>query len=110
MARKPSDDGKPGRKRRGRGEGAVFQRKSDGLWVGTVSQGYDSNGKRVRITVYGATKAEALAALYKAKHGGVKKDRVTVGEFCKAWLEKVEGSGGCTSSTSGSTLSRGSAR
>ena len=70
-----------GRARRGRGEGGVFQRKSDGLWVGTVSQGYDANGKRVRITVYGSTKGEALAALEMAKNGGVKKDRVTVGEY-----------------------------
>lgn len=81
-----------GRARRGRGEGGVFQRKSDGLWVGTVSLGYDAKGKRVRITVYGSTKGEALAALDLAKNGGVTKDRVTVGEFCRSWLDRMEGS------------------
>ncbi len=81
-----------GRARRGRGEGGVFQRKSDGLWVGTVSQGYDANGKRVRITVYGATKSEAMKNLAAARAGGVQKDRVTVAEFGKSWLEKIEGS------------------
>src|SRR5262245_39247282 len=49
--------------RRGRGEASIFQRESDGLWVGTVSLGYDGEGKRIRRTVYGATKGDAQTKL-----------------------------------------------
>lgn len=50
------------RTRRGRGEGSVFLR-SDGLWTGSLTLGYDGNGKRRRRVVYGATKTEADAIL-----------------------------------------------
>ncbi len=90
MARKPGDDGKPVRKRRGRGEGGICQRP-DGIWEASVSQGFDANGKRVRIRVFGKTKAEALEKLDKAKHGGIPRDRVTVGEFIADWLERGKG-------------------
>ena len=43
------------RKRRGRGEGSIFQR-ADGRWTATITVGYDGNGKRKRRTVYGKTK------------------------------------------------------
>ena len=52
------------RKRRGRGEGGIYQR-SDGLWVASRSLGYDAQGKRVRKVAYGVTKAEAREALLK---------------------------------------------
>jgi integrase len=54
------------RKRRGRGEGSIFQR-SDGLWVGTVSLGFGADKKRRRKTVYGATKKEVTDALLKLR-------------------------------------------
>jgi hypothetical protein len=38
--------------RRGHGEGAIYQRASDGKWVGSVNLGYE-NGKRKRKTIYG---------------------------------------------------------
>jgi hypothetical protein len=46
------------RKRRGRGEGSIFER-ADGVWVGSVSLGYDTNGKRLRKTVYGGQEGGA---------------------------------------------------
>lgn len=49
-------------KRRGRGEGSVFQRK-DGLWVGEITVGYNANGKAKRKTKYGASKSEVLEKL-----------------------------------------------
>jgi len=52
------------RKRRGRGEGGIFQR-GDGQWVGTVSLGYKADGKRRRKVVYGATKDEVAKKLRK---------------------------------------------
>jgi integrase len=37
---------------------SVYQRKSDGKWVGSISLGKDTNGKRKRKTVYGDTEDE----------------------------------------------------
>jgi hypothetical protein len=47
--------------RRINGEGSVYQRKSDGLWVGAVTLGYDENGHQRRKTVSAKTRSEALA-------------------------------------------------
>lgn len=79
------------RARRGRGEGGVYQRESDGLWVGTVSLGYDGNGKRKRKTVYGATKKEAIDRLRdvqdRAARGTLTDAKnLTVGRFLDEWL------------------------
>ncbi|MEO2019152.1 MAG: tyrosine-type recombinase/integrase [Fuerstiella sp.] len=46
--------------KRANGEGTVFQRESDGRWVGRISLGQDATGKRIRKTVYGKTQKEAL--------------------------------------------------
>jgi integrase len=79
------------RKRRGRGEGGIYQR-GDGQWVGSVSLGYDASGKRRRKVVYGATKDEVQKKLRKVQ---VKSDAgtlaeagsLTVGDFLQNWLE-----------------------
>jgi integrase len=77
------------RKRRGRGEGAIFQR-ADGLWTASASLGYDSEGKRKRRTVYGATKKEVQEKLSKLQRDGVgalgEADRLTVGQYLGRWL------------------------
>lgn len=77
------------RKRRGRGEGGIYQRQSDNLWTGAVTVGYDENGKRIRKVVYGKTKAEALQKMRKATDHAVasKKELLRVGGFLDAWLE-----------------------
>jgi integrase len=79
------------RKRRGRSEGSIFQR-SDGLWVGTISLGYDGAGKRRRRTVYADSKADVQAkvrALQTSADAGALPDagRITVGEYVNHWLE-----------------------
>ena len=51
------------RKRRGSGEGGVYQRTSDGKWVGSITTGRMPTGRQRRRDVHGATKAEALAKL-----------------------------------------------
>jgi integrase len=79
-------------KRRGTGEGSIFQR-SDGRWTGTISLGFNSKtGKRQRKTVYGSTMAEVrdkLDALkQQAKHGTksiIGKD--TVAGYLQRWLD-----------------------
>lgn len=76
--------------RRGRGEGSIFQR-ANGQWASTISAGYGLDGKRIRKTVYGATKGEVQDKLTKLQ--GQKIDgtltnpsTVTVGEYLDTWL------------------------
>jgi integrase len=81
------------RKRRGRGEGGVFQRP-DGQWVGVLSQGFTAAGKRRRKVVYGKTKAEAQAKLRNLQSqadSGTLGDAgaMTLGQFLTHWLEVV---------------------
>lgn len=77
-------------KKRGTGEGSVFQR-GDGLWVGTLSLGFDQTGKRIRKIVYGKTQKEVNDKLddlkQQRKHGAkaiVGKD--TVAGYLDRWL------------------------
>ena len=51
-----------GRKRRGRGEGTIYQRPN-GLWVAMNSVGVDHEGRRIRRSVSGRTKAEVQRKL-----------------------------------------------
>jgi integrase len=79
------------RKRRGRGEGSVFQRK-DGAWCGVVTIGYDATGKRRRRYIYGATKAETLERLTRLQHAKFTGElgeptRFTVAAYLRHWLE-----------------------
>ena len=79
------------RKRRGRGEGSVFER-DDGRWVGSISLGYAESGKRKRKTVYGATKQEVLDKLDQlrgdARAGNLPDaGNLTVGQLLDRWLQ-----------------------
>jgi integrase len=83
-------------KRRGRGEGSIFQR-ADGLYVSSVSLGYDGNGKRRRKTVYGQTKAEVQQKLRqlqdKADRGQIADaPNLTLGAYLQSWLAAIRGS------------------
>lgn len=78
------------RKRRGRGEGAIFQR-ADGLWVSSLSLGYDGRGKRKRQTVYGKTKQEVQEKLVKLRQQAstgmiAEVSKLTVAGFLDQWL------------------------
>jgi integrase len=79
------------RKRRGRGEGSVFER-DDGQWVGNISLGYSESGMRKRRTVYGATKQEVLDKLDHlrgdARAGNLSDaGNLTVGQLLERWLQ-----------------------
>ena len=37
--------------------GSIYQRSSDGMWVGTLEAGFTKTGARRRIPVYGKTEA-----------------------------------------------------
>ncbi len=82
------------RKRRGRGEGSIYQR-GDGLWTASVNLGYGPDGRRKRRTIYGATKAEAQAKLQQvlgdAGRGvDVSPQKLTVGQWLDRWLALIK--------------------
>ncbi len=77
-------------KRRGRGEGSIYEVPDKGMWAGTISLGVGPDGARRRKTVYGATKRDvqlALAALRQAVGTGhVESTRDTLAEYVRFWL------------------------
>src|SRR5262245_38273870 len=79
--------------RRGRGEGSIFQRSSDGLWVASVVVGYSGEGKPKRKTVYGKTKeavqSQLLGLQNKAAAGTLDTTKMTVAEFLAYWLDNA---------------------
>jgi integrase len=80
-------------RRRGQGEGSIFQR-SDGRWVAKLAIGYDASGKRRRKTVYGTTKKEAqdkLLDLQQRHKLGTLPDAgtATLAQFLQRWLGDV---------------------
>lgn len=83
------------RARRGRGEASIYQRDSDGKWVGSLSLGYDSAGKRRRKVVYSETKsgvAEELRKLQIDHDSGrlIESEELTVKEYLTRWLVVAE--------------------
>ena len=79
------------KKRRGRGEGSIYPRKSDGRWVGSVVVGYKADtGRPIRKVVYGATKEEAQAALDelrgKVKAGVADSEKLPLRHALDFWL------------------------
>lgn len=77
--------------RRVKGEGSVYQRESDGRWVGVVDLGW-VGGKRVRKTVTAPTLKELrpkFKALKQQIDSGVLPDEATVEQWMKHWMETV---------------------
>jgi len=80
-------------KRRGHGEGAIYQRESDGNWCASVDLGF-VNGKRRRKIIYGQTRkevAEKLKALHRDQAAGINiaPEQYTVEQFLNRWLNEV---------------------
>jgi hypothetical protein len=93
----------PRKSRPRRREGTVYQRTSDGLWVGMLDLGL-AGGKRRRKTIYGQSESEVLQKLGKLR---VARDRGldllapswTVAQWPDAWLgdiKKFDGTGRAT--------------
>lgn len=81
-------------KKRGHGEGSIYRRKEDGLWVAELYLGRDANGKKVIWRQYGKTRrevAEALTEQLKKKQDGLlaSPSKQTLGQFLDAWLNDV---------------------
>ena len=76
-------------RRRGNGEGSIYQRKEDNMWACSVTL---ENGKRKAI--YGRTRkevAEKLAVLLHDQQRGtlVENSQQTVEQFLTGWLENT---------------------
>lgn len=77
--------------RRVKGEGSVYQRESDGRWIGVVDLGW-VGGKRVRKTVSAATLQELRPKFRRLKtqvEAGVLTDDSTVAQWLTHWLEEI---------------------
>jgi integrase len=79
---------------RRKGQGSVYQRKSDGLWIGAISLGRDENGHYKKKTVSAHTEKEAwkkLRAQLRLIEDGLppSNDRITVAQVLDEWLEIV---------------------
>ena len=77
------------------GEGSVYRRASDGLWVGMLDLGV-VDGRRCRKTVYGQTEREALQKLstLRAAHDrgiDLLAPAVTLGQWIDVWLSDIKG-------------------
>ena len=49
--------------KRTNGEGSIFQRKSDGKWVGSITIGYDEKGRQKKKIIYGKNQTEVAKKL-----------------------------------------------
>src|SRR6478672_9130184 len=83
------------KRRRARGEGAIFKRASDGLWVGTLDLGV-VDGHRRRKTVYGQSEREVLqklSTLRTAHNRGIDllAPTLTVEQWLDVWLSDIKG-------------------
>lgn len=81
-------------KRRGKGEGSIYQRKRDGKWVGRVEV-RAGDGKRHRKTFTRSTKKEVAEEIRKHLHKqetGTEIDcgRLTVADFLRTWLASTK--------------------
>ena len=80
------------RRRRGNGEGSIYQRSS-GMWCATFSTGYNESGKRRRRTIFGKTKQAVQEKLRRltneAGKANIEPQRITVGEYLDRWLADV---------------------
>jgi integrase len=82
------------RRRRANGEGSIYQRASDGLWVG-MAYVYTTTGVRKRRPVYGHNRDEVRTKLDRLQgdsaSGIAVPDRsVTVAEYLNHWLARVK--------------------
>ena len=81
------------RARRGRGDGAIYQR-SDGQWCASLTVGYTAEGRRRRRTIYGRTRTEIrekLTNLQMETVSGIaiEPNQLTVAQYLNHWLENI---------------------
>ena len=80
--------------KRGNGEGSIYQRK-DGLWIGAISIGRDTNGKIKRKTFSGKTRSEVnkkmKSYIADLEHGKViLNENINLQDWFIFWLENYK--------------------
>lgn len=83
----------PNANRRHKGEGSIYQRESDGRWMGVVDLGY-MNGKRTRRTVSARTLTELrpkMKALRKRTEAGMTGSDQSIEKWVTYWLDEISG-------------------
>lgn len=81
-------------KRRGKGEGSVYQR-ADGRWVGQVENGFYANGRRKYLRIVRKTQGEVIEAMRTVRKGGKVLDgNMRVSALMDAWLGHLADEGG----------------
>jgi hypothetical protein len=88
-----SEQQKPAKKRRERGDDGISWDKANKCFVGTVSLGYEADGKKKRRTVRGKTKTEVkdkLTELHDEIKAGIHTPATyTVAQCVVDWLDKL---------------------
>lgn len=82
--------------RRHHGEGSIYQRASDGRWVGVVEAGIAPGGARKRRTVTARTKRELMPKLKRLQAevgAGIDDEQVTLDQWLDIWLRRLEDKG-----------------
>ena len=81
-------------KARANGEGTLFQRNSDKLWVARIPNGYKADGSIRYITITGKLQSTVLEKMKKIKadiqnNAYVEPTKITVKEWLDTWLNKI---------------------
>jgi integrase len=81
-------------RRRSDNEGSIYQRASDGLWVGALTYADDTGKRRQRVVASGKRRGDVAAKLKEAQRRleadePVKDARVTVAMFVSDWIRKA---------------------
>ena len=81
-------------RRRSNGEGSIYRRASDGLWVAALTYVDDNGKRRQRVIASGRRRTDVAAKLEDARRRlaadePVKDARVTVGMFVEDWTRKA---------------------
>ncbi|SEI45827.1 Phage integrase, N-terminal SAM-like domain [Arthrobacter sp. yr096] len=79
---------------RGKGEGSVYKRASDGMWVTSVELPAGLDGKRRRKVVARKNKNDVLIEMRKlqrelAKHGDLPTSGVTLAKWADYWMDRI---------------------
>lgn len=85
------------RARRGRGEGGVHFREDRQCWEGSISQGYDAEGRRLRKRIFGETKGQVLDEMARLRGKPAEPSEaktMTVGRLVGMWLDSTKATTG----------------
>lgn len=79
---------------RGKGEGAVYKRASDGMWCTSIELPLGLDGKRRRKVVCRKRKPDVMAELRKIqadleKHGDLQTGSVPLAKWAAYWMDKI---------------------